>query len=199
MIKNIIFDVGDVLLEYRWHEMLLEYGLSEEEAYHIGQLIFADNLWEKGMDTGIMTEDEVIEAYKERYPKEGPIIEWFIRNGEKMHIGRPEIWDRMKALKERGYGIYLLSNYSKELFRKHTQDADFMNYIDGKVVSYEIYKIKPDPAIYHHLMDTYGLKPEECLFFDDRERNVQGAEAVGISAILVTSREQLAQELDKIL
>lgn len=196
--QNIIFDVGDVLLEYRWKDMLVEdYGMTEERAVQIGKSMFDDPLW-SGLDLGNPLE-ETICRYEKKYPEYAKEIRWFLTHGEKMHVKRPEVWEKVHELKKAGYGIYLLSNYSEDLFNKHTKGASFLDDIDGKVVSYEIQKIKPDPQIYLYLLEKYQLNAEECLFFDDREQNTEGAEKVGIPAITVCSQKQLLMELEKIL
>lgn len=197
--KNIVFDVGGVLLDYRWQQMLQDYGLSMEEADRVGRKTFddPDGLWRE-YDRGVLTQEEVIAAYAERYPADEEVIRWFISHGEYMHVARPKVWKKVHELKEKGYRIYLLSNYSEDLFKKHTEYADFMKELDGLIVSYMIKKVKPDPAIYHALCEKYGLIPEECLFFDDREENVKAAIAYGMDAIQVISAEGLLQDLDKL-
>lgn len=198
MLKNIIFDVGDVLLEYRWHEMLTDYGLPDDEADKVGSLMFDDDLWHE-FDIGNMQRDEIIRQYMENYPEYAETIQWFITHGEFMHVKREDVWERMNKLKDKGYGIYILSNYSEELFKKHTADAPFTRLADGIVVSYQIHITKPDERIYKYLLDKYNLIAEECIFFDDREENTEGARKLGINAITVTSREFLLEELDKLL
>lgn len=115
-----------------------------------------------------------------------------------MHVPRPKVWKRVHELKEKGYRIYLLSNYSKDFFQKHTKDASFMRDLDGAVVSYQIHETKPDAAIYEYLLEKYQLNPTECLFFDDRTENVEGAVNVGIAAKRVTGQEQLLEMLAKL-
>ena len=176
-IRTVIFDVGGVLLQYRWKYVLIDYGLSEEEAERVG----------------------IISDYLRKYKEDGKVMAWFLRHGEYMPVARPEIWDRVHELKKRGYGIYLLSNYSEDLFRKHTQYADFMNDIDGKIVSYAVHLVKPDHAIYEELVRRYNLTREDCIFFDDREENVAAAIECGIRAVRVTGRAMLAEALDKLL
>ena len=200
MIQNLIFDVGNVLIEYRWFEMLTEdYGLSADEANRIGAEMFEPDLWGVDLDGGKITLDEAIMEYGRMYPEDITVIEWFLRNGELMAVKRPEIWDKIAALKEKGYKIYILSNYSKELFEKHTRDASFLKVLDGGIVSYQVKEIKPGRRIYELLLNKYDLKAEECLFFDDREDNVEAARTMGIQAIQVTSREMLNEALDKML
>lgn len=198
MVKNIIFDVGDVLLEYRWHDMLTDYGLDDEEADKVGNLMFDDNLWHE-FDIGNMQDEEIISQYMENYPEYAEVMQWFMTHGEFMHVKREDVWEKMHKLKEKGYGIYILSNYSEGLFRKHTSDAPFIEIADGIVVSYQIHITKPDEGIYRYLLDKYNLKAEECIFFDDREENTDGARKLGINAITVRSREFLLEELDKLL
>ena len=196
--KNIIFDVGDVLLEYRWKDMLVEdYGMTAERAEQVGMTMFDDPLW-SGLDLGNPLE-ETICRYEKKYPEYAKEIRWFLTHGEYMHVNRPAVWEKVHELKKAGYRIYLLSNYSEDLFTKHTKGASFLNDIDGKVVSYQIHEIKPNPEIYLYLLDKYNLKADQCLFFDDREQNVEGAEKLGIHAIRVESQQQLLGELEKLL
>ncbi len=198
VLKNIIFDVGDVLLEYRWHDMLTDYGLEDGEADKVGKLMFDDDLWHE-FDIGNMHRDEIIGQYIKNYPEYAQVMQWFMTHGEFMHVKREDVWEKMYKLKEKGYGIYILSNYSEELFRKHTTDAPFIEIADGIVVSYQIHITKPDEGIYKFLLNKYNLKAEECIFFDDREENTEGARKLGINAVTVISKEFLLEELDKLL
>ena len=163
-IKNIIFDVGDVLLSYRWKYMLMDYGLTETEAVRIGTEMFDDpeGLWGL-LDLGTVPQQEIIERYCRKYPADEKVIRWFIGHG------------------------------------KHTEYADFMNDIDGLIVSYMVHKAKPDPAIYAALCEKYELNPSECLFFDDRLENVQAAISYGMQAKRVLSKEGLVEDLEKIV
>lgn len=195
MIKNIIFDVGNVLIDYRWKAMLMAYGLSEEEAVEMGERIFEDPLW-LVLDTGTVDAETIIEQYKEKYPQHAETISWFISHGEFMHVARKHVWNIIPRLKEKGYGIYLLSNYSEELFTKHTKGASFMDQIDGMVVSYQKHVCKPDPKIYEYLLKDYHLNPQDCIFFDDRLENVERAREMKFKAVQVLSEAQLIDELN---
>ena len=200
MVRNLIFDVGNVLIGYRWFEMPTEdFGLSSEEANRIGNEMFENDLWGLGLDGGRITLDEAILEYGKLYPQDIRVMEWFLRNGERMAVKRPEIWEKVIGLKKKGYNIYILSNYSKELFEMHTKDASFLKVLDGGIVSYQVKEIKPGRRIYELLLEKYDLKAEECLFFDDRADNVEAARNMGIEAIQVTSREMLNEILDKML
>lgn len=198
MPKNIIFDIGGVLLEYRWLDMLMDYGLSRDKAEEIGRKMFDDPLWSE-LDLEVRPTVEVISDFQKKYPEYAQVIEWFITHGEFMHVGRPNVWKLIPKLKEKGYKLYILSNYSSELFSKHTKDVPFLKEMDGVLVSYMIHKAKPNPDIYQHLIDTYELNPEESLFFDDREENVKAAQELGIEAVTVSSQEFMLEQLQMLL
>lgn len=197
MIKNIVFDVGEVLIGYRWKEMLLERGMTEERAEIIGNIMFGDDLWRK-FDEALVPFEDVINEYQDKYAEYGDDIRWFITNGEKMCVQRPEMWDKLRELKNKGYNVYLLSNYSQVLFEQHTKESGFMELIDGKVISYEINILKPDRRIYEFLLEKYKLNAGECLFFDDKPENVETARKIGMKGIVVSSEEQLKMEVDKL-
>lgn len=198
--KNIIFDVGDVLLDYRWQQMLMDYGLDESEAYRVGRELFddPDGLWHE-YDLGVKSQEEIIQEFEQKHPKDAEMIRWFISHGEYMHVARPAIWKLVHQLKEAGYHLYILSNYPEILFKKHTQYADFMDDMEGMVVSYMLHVGKPERIVYQTLCDRYGLNKEECLFFDDRAENVQGAIDFGMRAKRVLSAKGLAVDLEELL
>ncbi len=194
-IKNLIFDVGNVLFEYRWYQMLLDFGLTEEEAQEARPLIFENKLWDE-FDLGNLTTQEIIDRYCVELPQYEALLRWFFGHLELMHVARPDVWERVHALKEKGYRIYLLSNYSKDFFDAHTKGAAFLDDLDGRLVSYEVHLMKPDPAIYKCLLEKYNLKPEESVFFDDRPENTATAEELGIKSYTITSKEYLLSVLD---
>ena len=198
--KNIIFDVGDVLLDYRWQQMLMDYGLDESEAYRVGRELFddPDGLWHE-YDLAVKSQEEIIQEFEQKHPKDAEVIRWFISHGEYMHVARPAIWKLVHQLKEAGYHLYILSNYPEILFKKHTQYADFMDDMEGMVVSYMLHVGKPERIVYQTLCDRYGLNKEECLFFDDRAENVQGAIDFGMRAKRVLSAKGLAVDLEELL
>ncbi|MCR5507277.1 MAG: HAD family phosphatase [Lachnospiraceae bacterium] len=196
MIKNLIFDMGGVLIGYRWKEMLTEdFGVEEDRAFPIGEMLFEDPIWRK-FDAGLEPMETVLEHYVELYPEDATVIRRMFYEGERMSVKRERVWDRVRELKNSGYKIYVLSNYSEYLFKKHTKDVTILPIMDGIVVSYVTHSIKPDHAIYRYLLDKYGLKAEECRFFDDNEDNVNAAKELGMEAVLITSEEMLLKELE---
>lgn len=198
MIKNLIFDVGGVLFDYRWKEMFMDYGLDEDNAIRVGTQMFndPDRTWDI-LDLGIKSDEEITDIFCKKYPGDEDVIRWFIRHGEYMQVPRPKVWKKVHELKQKGYKIYILSNYPESLFKKHTEYADFMDDIDGLMVSYMIHKAKPAEDIYKALCDKYGLDRSESIFFDDRSENVEGAIKFGMKSVKILSEQVLLDELDR--
>lgn len=199
MIKNIIFDVGDVLLEYRWKDMLMDYGMSDAEAIKVGRMMFDDPLWTEMDLADSKREQELVLQYTKKYPEYAETIVWFLNHAEYMHVSREDVWERVHQIKQLGYKLYILSNYPETMFEKHARHAAFMADIDGEVVSYQVNRVKPNHEIYQYLLEKYSLQPQECLFFDDRPQNVEAAEKMGIAAITVVSKDFLLEKLDEII
>ena len=197
-VRTLIFDVGGVLLDYRWKALMQEGGLSPEGSDDLSRLMFGDQFWTE-LDRGVITEEDAAPYYCEKYPQYSSVIRYFLSNWSRMPVDRPAVWARIPKLRELGYQTYILSNYPKKLFAAHTGGRPFMSMMDGVVVSCDIQMIKPEPQIYHYLLDTYGLDPAACLFFDDREANTAAARREGIAAVTVPTQDYLLGILDTIL
>ncbi|MCR4807065.1 MAG: HAD family phosphatase [Lachnospiraceae bacterium] len=191
--------MGDVLIGYRWKEMLTEdFGVPEERVFPIGKALFEDPIW-RDFDAGLQPMEVVLKHYSDLYPEDAPVIRRMFYEGELMSVRRERVWKKVEELKAAGYRMYVLSNYSEYLYNKHTGEVPVLPLMDGIVISYQVHAIKPDHEIYRHLLDKYGLKPEESLFFDDREDNVKAATELGIAAVQITSEDMLLEELSRLL
>ena len=94
--------------------------------------------------------------------------------------------------------IYAITNFSVEKFDLCRSRYDFLNDFRGTVVSGEIKLLKPDPAIFLHLLHQYDLRAEQCVFIDDAPHNVSGAQRVGMQGIHFQSSAQLHQALEEL-
>ena len=198
MTKNVVFDIGGVLIGFRWKEMMMDHGLSGEEADSFARRVFDDPLWLE-FDYGNIPYEEVRERYVRLLPDLEEPIRYFLGHPELMPVPRPAVWEKGHALKQAGYRIYLLSNYSDVFLQAHVGGAPFWKDVDGEIISCRVHVIKPDSAIYRCLLDRYQLKPEECVFLDDREVNVEGARKLGMKGVRVDSQEQLLEVLEGLL
>lgn len=196
--RNVVFDVGHVLLSYRWKEMMVDYGLTPQEAEDFYDMMFHDPLWLQ-FDLENWSYEEVAAKFIEKNPTHAEEIRYFLYHKELMPVARNGVYERIEKLMAQGRRIYILSNYSSVLLEAHTKLVPFMDRLSGKMVSYMIHIGKPDRRIYEALYRECDIKPEESLFFDDRQENIDGAEVTGMDGILVISEGQLEQELDNLL
>lgn len=188
-IKNIVFDVGSILVGYRWLDMFADHGIDAETAHIVGRGFFDSPYWNK-YDAGLITTSELVDRFCETRPEYEAEARWFIDNAIQMRVLRPRVYEEVKKLKDNGYKLYILSNYSHDLFELHTSDLPFREWMDGEMVSYKVNVTKPDPKIYELTRDEFSIVPEESLFFDDRLENVEGAKVVGFNAIHVEDGDE---------
>ncbi len=196
--KNIVFDVGHVLLSYRWKEMMVDYGYTPEEAEAFYQMTCRDPLWAE-FDLENWSFQEVVDKFIEKNPSHADAIRYFFNHKSDMSLPRPGVYQRCEKLVEQGYRLYILSNYSSVLFAEHTKNISIMDKFSGMMVSYMIHIGKPDRRIYEALYREYGIDPADSLFYDDREENIEASKKSGMDAILVESEEMLERSLDKLL
>lgn len=184
-IRNIVFDLGKVLLSYDWESYLESFKFDKKTYEIMADAIFRNRVWEMG-DEGIVTPDEWIELFV----KNAPLYEAEIRDilsGIKKTISPMDYTnDWIQYFKNKGYHLYYLSNYSEKLYIETKHDMQFIEEFDGGIFSYRVKCIKPEEKIYRILLDTYQLNPKETLFFDDRKENVSAAIKMGIQGVVFT-------------
>ena len=187
MIKNYIFDFGNVLANF-YEEMLTEpYVQDEVLRKTISTVVFDRLYWDK-LDDGSITDDEVKAEIRRRLPKEHGELGCLVYDSWVKTLtpvpGMPEL---VADLKRAGKKLYLLSNISigfGETYQEVPWIRELLECFDGLVLSGQIGMVKPHREIFEHLLDTYSLEAKECLFIDDREENLKGAKEVGIGGYL---------------
>ncbi|MDD6037384.1 MAG: HAD family phosphatase [bacterium] len=195
--KNIIFDLGMVLVDFYPEAGMRTMGLPQEVIDLFLTKIFAD-VW-LDCDRIAYDEAETRALFKKQVPGYEKEVDTMLDNITKVTETMPYTEEWLLNLKERGYRVYILSNYGKYAFETNSKIYEFLKYADGAVISYQIEEVKPEPPIYHYILDKYDLKPEECVFLDDREENIAGAKACGIDGIVFESFEQASEQLEQIL
>lgn len=196
--KNIIFDIGMVLIDFHWEKTMKDLCIPDKVIDILDHNMINHPLWNH-FDLDDMPESELISEFKKLSPECSKYIDLFIDNLEDVIDMFPGADEWLRSLKERGYNIYLLSNYPRRLFALHTPKFLFLPYTDGRVVSYECHMTKPDPAIYRSLCEKYNINPEESIFLDDRQANLDAAAALGFNTLHVTDPFAARDELDAIL
>jgi len=201
MIKNIIFDIGNVLASFRWKDLFADLGYTGEKFDRIAAAtILHPTMWNE-FDRSLMSDEEIITKCIERAPEYEQEIRLLFRKTELLVEEYTYSADWIKSLKNRGYRVYLLSNYGKTSFEAARDKGrlSFLPLVDGGVISYEVQIVKPEPGIYEALLAKYHLKAEECVFLDDKPENVQAAKQLGFYGIVVESYEQAKIKLKELL
>jgi 2-haloacid dehalogenase len=194
-IKNIIFDLGGVLIDWN-PEYLFRKLIPDEEKR---KTFFSDICtaeWNEEQDGGRSIADAT-SMLIQQYPDHADLIIAYYDRWEEM-LGGP-IQDTVsifKTLKEADkHKFYALTNWSAETFPKALVLYDFLHWFDGRLVSGEENTRKPFADFYQLLLDRFSLKPEESIFIDDNLRNIKAAQAMGIYSIHFTSPAQLVEDL----
>lgn len=200
MIKNIIFDIGNVLVDFKWRALMEDLGLPKELQAEFEHTVFGSHWWGE-LDHGICEESDVLVKLREDNKDHVDEFNLIWDNRDKLVEPYPYAVSWIEHLKENGLKIYLLSNYPRDLFSLHTECGrfPFLDKVDGKIVSGFVRMVKPNADIYEHLMKEYGLKASECVFLDDRAENIEAAKVFGMKGILFKSYEQANAELEKMI
>ncbi|MBP3611123.1 MAG: HAD family phosphatase [Lachnospiraceae bacterium] len=199
MMKNIIFDIGNVLASFRWKALFQELGFTGEKFDRIAAAtVLHPTMWNE-FDRSLMRDEEIISCCIEREPEyEADIRRLFASTAELVEeYSYSFAW--IKELKDRGYRVYLLSNYGKTSFEaaREKNKLSFLPLVDGAVISYEVQMVKPEAGIYKALLEKYKLAAEECVFLDDKPENVAAAQRLGFHGIVVESGEQARKTLEE--
>lgn len=201
MICNIIFDIGNVLASFRWADLFRDLGFEGESFERIAAAtVLHPTMWNE-FDRSLMKDEEIIARCIERAPEYEKEIRLLFSKTELLVKEYDYSYHWIKELKERGYKVYLLSNYGKTSFEaaKAHGRLSFLPLVDGAVISYAVQIVKPEPGIYHALLEKYNLKAEESVFLDDREDNIKAAQMLGFHGIVVNGYEQAKEDLEKLL
>jgi haloacid dehalogenase superfamily, subfamily IA, variant 3 with third motif having DD or ED/haloacid dehalogenase superfamily, subfamily IA, variant 1 with third motif having Dx(3-4)D or Dx(3-4)E len=184
MIKNVIFDYGNVLIDWNPAYLFLPVFGGDKEKCRF----FTDNVcnreWFTRMDRG-ESMDVCVAELQTRYPQYADAVAMFRdRWFEMCHGELPGMFELIQDLKSKGVGVYGLTNWPAETFTEARRRFRTLASIDNYVVSSSVKLAKPEPAIYQLLLSKYNLNPEECVFIDDRKDNVDAAKALGMSGIV---------------
>lgn len=191
MIKNIVFDLGNVILKDKPSEVLNNIKINNEECEIIKNTFFSN--WDE-LDLGNVTIEEHlencnmpinIEEFKEI------LIEYY-----KYRAFNEEVVKLMKELKKNNYKIYILSNNNKQAY-EYLLKLPIFKCVDGWVVSCDYHIIKPNKKLYEMLFDTYNLNPAESFFIDDKKENIHMARILGMNGYVLDYKRDGINELIK--
>ena len=199
MVKNYIFDFGNVLALFAPDELTEPYVKDPVLRRQVSQVVFDRLYWDR-LDAGTITDEEVKAGIRSRLPEE--LAEQGCRAYDgwvELRKPIPGMQKLVRDIHDMGGKLYLLSNISigfSENYHKSHWIRELFSLFDGLVFSGPIHMTKPSREIFQYLLDTYSLQPETCVFIDDSPKNIAGGEAAGIQGILFDGNaENLRKQL----
>jgi len=199
IIKNVIFDIGGVLLEYNPMDYLRKhYDADKTDLFMKG--VYNSREW-LDADRGLIDFNDLYDIFVDKLPEWQDDIKKLISRESLLGILTPkqDSIDFMYELKTAGYKVFLLSNFSKTGFGWMDEAYPFLKDVDGRIISSYVNLIKPDPAIYKLLFARYAIEPAESVFFDDMAANVEAAGQLGVKAVLFTDIESCRRQFKQMI
>lgn len=179
MIRNIIFDMGQVLIRFDGEYFIRRLQVEPEDAPVMMREVFRSLEWAR-MDRGSMTEEDAAASICARVPERlHDAVRKLVSMWDRPILPVEGMYELVEELKSKGYRLYLLSNAS---LRQHEYwpRVPASRFFDGTLISADVKLVKPQPEIYRLLCQRFSLLPEECFFIDDVPANVEGAFYCGI-------------------
>jgi 2-haloacid dehalogenase len=184
----VVFDLGGVLLDWSPTHVL---SADDVEALDIDGA-------QRALDLGTPPGD-VRERWRIANPARTALVDRYFDEWHRTVAGpNDDVVAILTRLRDRAVGLYVLSNFSGELFRQARPRFAFLEWFDGLVISGDEGVIKPDSQIYRVLIDRFGLTPSRTIFIDDREENVTGARVAGLTGIHFRSAIELGSQLERL-
>lgn len=180
MIKNIVFDMGQVLIRFDTDVFMDRIGVAPEDKPLLRREVFQSVEWSR-MDRGSLTDEEAAAIIRARVPERlGEAVDKLVAMWDRPILEIPGMYELVEELKTNGYKIYLLSNAS---LRQHEYwpRIPCSRFFDGTLISSDVKLVKPQPEIFLLLCMKFGLRAEECFFVDDATLNCEAAHLVGMT------------------
>lgn len=192
MYRNFIFDMGNVLMDFSPDYILSRYTSDVTQIERFKRILFG-SVWQQ-LDNGDISFEEAKNALiKKVQPEEATLLSTIIDTWHLHKVPRQDMLEIVKELKGQGYGIYLCSNAAKR-FYEYMNNYEVFDYFNDIVISADIQISKPDLGIYMHVLTKNNLNPEECLFIDDINANIEGARKCGIAGYHYNGNAALFRE-----
>ncbi|HIH2973233.1 hydrolase [Streptococcus pneumoniae] len=197
---NIIFDLGNVLIEWNKEKILSKICKNDLEYNLFNKFVFQSNLW-IDLDNGKISleflENQLIDEMGHQYQDQIHESVWNWFNYVDLY---DEVYELIKQLKKKNFQIYVLSNTSS-IFHILLDSvlSKVSSVLDGYVISCEVKMMKPQKEIYLSLVNKYQLDIKDCIFLDDLEENVEAARTLGIKAFQIKERKEISNILKDLL
>lgn len=191
MIRNIVFDLGNVLINFRPSEYLKKSGFPPEKQKTILSDIFGSPEWLL-LDEGMITTPEAIDSISRRSSLTRAETEHIFNDRTSIFHLHGVNSEMLPELKKQGFKLYYISNFPEDIFDDVKAGYSFFDYFDGGIISAHVRCAKPDPQIFRIFLEKFALKPEECFYIDDTEANVRSAISSGMKGVCTLGAEDIS-------
>ena len=200
MIKNLVFDLGNVLIEWNSEKILTYFEPEKERRQVLRQAIFESGVWHQ-TDKGELSLKEACEEVLTQLDASyhSAIKNIFYHWYEVVYV-YSDLQERIRLWVAQDYRIYILST-TCEIFY-HIEKAGLLPIyplLSGYILSSEVGVVKPEAEIYQKLLKKYGLDPVESVFIDDIQANLDTAAELGFETILSTSETENIMAMETLL
>lgn len=186
MLKNLVFDFGNVLVVCKPEVQMRECTSSEEEAMALHEAIQGDEVWQNTA-LGLANYKDAIDHLCEQHPEMADQIRTVLPKRSNAMLIPVETEACLRKLQKAGYNLYYISNTNDIDYDTIMKNHPILHEFNGGLASHLAHLLKPDHRIFHLLLDRYDLKAEECLFVDDMEINTAAAAELGYQPLTLTT------------
>jgi len=197
-VRNVIFDLGGVVLHWSPDEVLSQFQSDPVLRAELRQALFAHADWQQ-FDRGALTETQVVDRLQARLGRPRSELVAIVDAVRESLVEKPDTVTLMRSLHQRGVALYCLSNMPASIYAHLRRRHTFWDVFSGIVISGEVRMIKPEPQVYAHLLERFDLRPEQSVFIDDLPVNIEAARQAGLHAILFNDAAQCRAELGRLL
>lgn len=190
MVKNIVFDIGNVLATFKPKDFLMDIFKDAKLADQFFEVFFT-KLWHE-YDQGLYAKEQMIQKGLQKMPDQKEKIRNMMDVWTSYVIGIQKNIDLIHIYQKKGYKVYILSNIPEDSYIYLKEHYNFIDQVDGGIYSYQHKIIKPDVKVFEVLLDQYDLKANECIFIDDKKENIRAAERLGFYTIWLKDHAKLA-------
>jgi len=197
-VRNVIFDLGGVVFDWNPDHIVARVQPVPELRASLKAALFGHADW-RLFDRGTLSEPELLERLQLRLGATRPEVDAILETVRNSLVEKPETVKLMRALQGQGTPLYCLSNMPASVYTHLRQRHHFWDAFSGIVISGEVRMMKPEPEVFAHLLETFKLRAQECVFIDDFHANIESARQLGLHAIWFKDAAQCRRELDQIL
>jgi HAD superfamily hydrolase (TIGR01549 family) len=197
-VRNVIFDLGGVLVRWQPEAIIADFYTDDVLRARVREAVFGHPDW-VDIDRGTLSEDIAIERFAARMQRPAAEMRELMQHVKDSLTPLPDSVALLDELAERGVPVYGLSNMSAAMFALLRSRYDHWDRFRGIVISGEVGLVKPEPEIFHHIAERYGLIPAETVFIDDHLPNIESAGRLGFHTIHFADAERCRRELDSLI